>query len=221
MDRACGKAEVAVRDTGIGIGPEMLPHLFKTFAQADHSLDRSKGGLGLGLALVKGLIELHSGTVHASSAGHGCGAEFTFRLPIEPEPAVLSEMPTCPNSDGKRLRILVVEDNRDSADSLRMVLELYGHEVTVAYTGPDGVEAAREARPDVILCDIGLPGMDGFAVASVLRQDAQTAKARLIAVTGYGQEEDRRRGLNAGFDAHLVKPVDPEKLLGELALTPA
>jgi CheY-like chemotaxis protein len=210
------KAEIAVRDTGIGIGPDMLARLFETFAQADRSLERSKGGLGLGLALVKGLAELHGGEVHAASAGPGCGAEFTVRLPIEPEPAALSEMPTAPTRTGKPLRILVVEDNRDAADSLRLLLELYGYEVTVAYSGLDGVTAAQQWQPDVILCDIGLPGLDGYGVASRLRQHPSTAKARLIAVTGYSAEEDRRRSREVGFDAHLVKPVDPAALQGVL-----
>jgi CheY-like chemotaxis protein len=206
------KAEIAVRDTGIGIGPDMLPRLFETFAQADRGLERSKGGLGLGLALVKGLAELHGGEAHAASAGPGCGAEFTVRLPVEPEPAALSETPTAPARTGKRLRILVVEDNRDAADSLRMLLELYGCEATVAYSGPDGVTAAEQWQPDVVLCDIGLPGLDGYGVARRLRRNPSTAKARLIAVTGYGAEDDKRRSQEVGFDAHLVKPVDPAAL---------
>jgi signal transduction histidine kinase len=210
------KAEIAVRDTGIGVEPEMLPRLFETFAQADRSLDRSKGGLGLGLALVKGLVELHGGRVHAASAGPGCGAEFAIRLPVEPEPPALSEMPTAPTRTGKRLRILVVEDNRDAADSLRLLLELYGYEATVAYTGPDGVKVAEQSRPDVVLCDIGLPGLDGYGVARRLRQNPSTAKARLIAVTGYGGEEDKQRSREVGFEAHLVKPVDPAALQGVL-----
>jgi CheY-like chemotaxis protein len=216
VDRAGEKAEVAVRDTGVGIGPDMLPRLFETFAQADRSLDRSKGGLGLGLALVKGLVELHGGEVHAASGGPGCGAEFTVRLPVEPEPAALSEMPTAPTGTGKRLRILVVEDNRDAADSLRLLLELYGYDVTVAYTGLDGVKAAEQERPDVVLCDIGLPKMNGYEVARRLRQNPSTAKARLVAVTGYGAEEDKQRSREVGFDAHLVKPVDPNALQGVL-----
>jgi signal transduction histidine kinase len=207
-----GKAEVLVRDTGVGIGPEVLPRLFEAFAQADRSLDRSKGGLGLGLALVKGLAELHGGEVIAASAGPGRGSEFTVRLPVEPEPAALSELPTGPRPDGKRLRILVVEDNRDSADSLRLLLELYGYEVVVAYSGPDGVKAAEEWRPDVVLCDIGLPGLDGYGVAGQLRRNPATAAARVIAVTGYGSEDDRRKTREAGFDQHMVKPVDPEAL---------
>jgi CheY-like chemotaxis protein len=217
VDIAGKTAAITVRDTGVGIEPELLPHLFETFAQADRSLDRSKGGLGLGLALVMGLAELHGGEVHADSAGPGCGAQFTVRLPVESEPAALSAMPAAPTPDGRHLRILVVEDNRDSADSLRMLLELYGYEVTVAYSGPEGLRAAERWRPDVILCDIGLPGLDGYGVASRLRQNPSTAAARLIAVTGYGGEFDRRRTKEAGFDGHMVKPVEPETLQQVLA----
>jgi PAS domain S-box-containing protein len=206
------QAVLTVRDTGIGIEPHMLPRLFDAFAQADRSLDRSKGGLGLGLALVKGLVELHGGEVHAASAGPGQGSEFTVRLPAEPEPAALSKMPTCPRHDSKRLRILVVEDNQDSADSLRMLLELYGYEVMVAYSGPAGVKTAEAWKPDVVLCDIGLPGMDGYGVVGQLRRNPATATARMIAVTGYGSEDDRRRTQEAGFDQHMVKPVDPDAL---------
>jgi CheY-like chemotaxis protein len=211
-----GQAIVALRDTGIGIDPGTLAHVFETFTQADRSLDRSRGGLGLGLALVKGLVELHGGTVHASSAGAGRGAEFTIRLPVEPEPAAISEMPRATQPAAKSLRILVVEDSRDAADSLRLLLELYGYEVQVAYSGPAGVKAAEQWRPDVILCDIGLPEMDGYSVAGELRRKPTTAQVRLIALTGYGQEEDRRRSREAGFDHHLVKPVDPETLVNVL-----
>jgi CheY-like chemotaxis protein len=138
------------------------------------------------------------------------------RLPVEPEPPALSAMPTAPARTGEHLRILVVEDNRDAADSLRLLLELYGYEATVAYTGVDGVKAAERWQPDVILCDIGLPGLDGYGVARRLRQNPFTAKVRLIAVTGYGAEEDKRRSREVGFDAHLVKPVDPDALQGVL-----
>jgi CheY-like chemotaxis protein len=221
VDRQAGQADITVRDTGIGIDPEMLPRLFETFAQADRSLDRSKGGLGLGLALVKELTKLHGGEVHAASAGLGRGAEFTIRLPVQPEPAALAQMPAPPRRSEKRLRILVVEDNRDAADSLRFLLELYGCEVVVAYSGPDGVQAAERWRPDVVLCDIGLPGLDGYGVASQLRHNPSTCKARLIAVTGYGSDDDKRRCREVGFDAHLVKPVDPDVLQGVLLQEPS
>ncbi len=206
------QAVVTIRDTGIGIEPTLLPRVFETFTQADHSLDRSRGGLGLGLSLVKGLVELHGGAVRAASAGLDQGAEFTFQLPLLPEPAVQSPVSALPCHTARTLRVLVIEDNRDTADTLRQVLEMLGHEVAVAYSGPAGVEAAMECRPDAVLCDIGLPGLDGYGVAAALRGQPATASARLVAVTGYGQEDDRRRSREAGYDHHLVKPVDPDVL---------
>jgi CheY-like chemotaxis protein len=211
------QAVLAVRDSGIGIDPDLLPRLFEPFAQADRSLDRSKGGLGLGLALVKGLAELHGGEAHAASGGPGQGAEFVVRLPMQPEPAALTGVPEAPTQAGKRLRVLVVEDNRDAADMLRLLLEINGYDAAVAYSGPGGVEAAKSWRPDVVLCDIGLPGLDGYGVVRELRQDPATAHARVIAVTGYGSDEDRRKSGEAGFDAHLVKPADPARLQELLA----
>jgi CheY-like chemotaxis protein len=211
-----GQAVVTVRDTGIGIEPEVLPHVFEVFAQGHQPLDRRQGGLGLGLAVSKALVELHGGEIRAASEGVGKGAEFTLRLPREEELPALTEGARPAPPKKHPLQILVVEDNEDAAESLRLFLEFYGYEVSLAYTGPDGVEAAKAVRPDVVLCDIGLPGMDGFQVASTLRRTPETAAVRLIAVTGYGQEEDRRRALEAGFDVHLVKPVDPQKLLGYL-----
>jgi PAS domain S-box-containing protein len=208
---------LAVRDRGIGIEPQLLPVLFDAFAQADRSLHRQRGGLGLGLSLVKGLVELHGGEARAASAGPGHGAEFTVLLPLEKEPAALAES-TAPAAPAARpLRILVVEDNRDSADSLQLLLTLLGHEVHVAYTGPDGVKEATTWIPDVILSDIGLPGLDGYGVASELRRRPETARTRLIAITGYGDEESRRRALASGFDYHLTKPADPDQLLRLLA----
>jgi signal transduction histidine kinase/CheY-like chemotaxis protein len=211
-----GHAVVTVRDTGVGIDPEVLPHVFEVFSQGHQPLDRRQGGLGLGLAVSKALVELHGGEILAASEGAGKGALLTLRLPREEEPPALTEGARPAPPKKHPLQILVVEDNQDAAESLRLFLELYGYQVSLAYTGPDGVEAAKTVRPDVILCDIGLPGMDGFQVASALRRTPETATVRLIAVTGYGQEEDRRRALEAGFDVHLVKPVDPQKLLGYL-----
>jgi PAS domain S-box-containing protein len=205
-------AVLTVRDTGVGIEPALLPHLFDAFTQADRSLDRSKGGLGLGLSLVKGLVELHGGTVRAGSGGPGRGSEFVVCLPLQPEPAAVTAMPAPPERPPRSLRVLVVEDNHDAAESLRMLLELYGYEVAVAHTGPEGVEAARQWRPDVVLCDIGLPELDGYGVVRELRRDPATAGARVIAVTGYGNDEDRLRSREAGFDAHLTKPADPVAL---------
>ncbi len=219
-----GRAEVTFCDTGAGIAADVLPHVFEVFAQGDHSLDRSKGGLGVGLAMAKGLIELHGGDLAAASAGPGRGAEFTLRLPVEPDPAARAlargdrpapaayQVPSAVPASGAVRRILVVEDNPDAAESLRDFLELYGHQVELANSGFDGVEAARQFHPEVVLCDLGLPGMDGFEVAAALRGDPSTASARLIAVTGYGREEDRRRSKAAGFDLHLTKPVDPARL---------
>jgi CheY-like chemotaxis protein len=208
---------VVVRDTGAGIEPDMQGRLFEPFAQADRTLDRSGGGLGLGLAIVKGLVGLHGGTIRAESAGSGRGATFIVSLPAQAEPPALAAGPVLPRRPANRLRVLVVEDNRDAADSLRMLLEVYGYQVEVAYTGPDGVRAAEAYRPQVILCDIGLPGMDGYGVAAAVRRNPATASARLIALTGYGQEDDRRRAREAGFDEHLTKPADPAVLEAVLA----
>ncbi len=220
-DAKAGRATVAVRDTGIGIEPDLLPHLFETFMQADRSLDRSRGGLGLGLALVKGLIELHGGRVRAESAGPGQGATFTFWLPLASAAPPDLESGSGEHPLGLGRRVLVVEDSRDTALSLKMLLEMAGHQVALAHTGREGVEAARRERPEVVLCDLGLPEMDGFAVARHLRRDPATAEAWLIAVSGFAQEEDQQRALEAGFDRHLTKPVDPGKMLKLLAGLPA
>jgi CheY-like chemotaxis protein len=211
------RAGVTVRDTGIGIDPETLPHVFEMFSQADRSLHRSPGGLGLGLALVKGLIELHGGELRAASGGPGTGAEFQFELPQAPaadgpRDAVADDPPVAPP-----LRILIVEDNRDAAETLRVLLELSRHQVVVAYAGAAALEAARLFRPEVVLCDLGLPGMDGLAVARALHQDPAGAMARLIAMTGYGSEADQARSREAGFEQHLTKPVNPEELQRILA----
>jgi PAS domain S-box-containing protein len=211
------QAILLVRDWGAGIEPELLAVLFDVFAQADRSLHRTKGGLGLGLALVKGLVGLHGGEVRAASAGPGRGSEFTVLLPREQEPPALAEVRAVPRPAVRRLRILVVEDSRDSADSLRLLLTLMGHEVRVAYTGPDGVRSAAEWLPEVILSDIGLPGLDGYGLAAEVRRRPETANVRLIAVTGYGSEEDRRRAIESGFDYHLTKPAEPAELQRLLA----
>lgn len=218
-DEDRGQARVGVRDTGIGIESAMLPEVFTTFTQADRSLDRSRGGLGLGLALVKGMVELHGGSVAASSEGLGKGAEFTFTLPMVEAPRPRPETAEAPLPErSPPRRVLVVEDQPDAAYTLRALLELDGHQVEVAHTGPEGVEAARRFRPDVVLCDIGLPGMDGYAVARALRRDPACDGVTLVAVSGYGQEEDRRRSREVGFDEHLTKPVDPADLGRSVAL---
>lgn len=212
VDRQHQRALVRVEDSGIGIEPDMLSRVFETFTQADRTLDRSKGGLGLGLALVKGLVELHGGQVRADSEGAGRGAAFTFWLPLADGEIAPAPVPA-EAVTGDPLRVLIVEDNRDAADSLRMVLELTGHKAEVAYTGHQAIEKAKKIRPAVVLCDLGLPGgMSGYDVARALRQDPQTANIRLLAISGYGQPEDRERARDAGFDLHLTKPVTPEDL---------
>lgn len=203
---------LTVEDTGIGIDPELLPDVFESFSQGDRTLARSHGGLGLGLAIVKGLVELHGGEVSAESAGQGQGTTIRVLLPRHLAPADVARQRTAPRRAGRALRVLVVEDHRDAAEMLQDLLEMNGYEVQIALTGPEGVRAAREYHPDVILCDLGLPGMDGYEVAAALRTAPGGARHRLVAVTGYGQAEDRRRTREAGFQAHLVKPIDPEEL---------
>lgn len=203
---------LTVRDTGIGIEPALLPHIFDSFSQGDRTLARSRGGLGLGLAIAKGLVELHGGTISAESAGQGQGTTVRVVLPLLLTPAAAPSERVAPLPEGRALRVLVVEDHRDAAEMLRDLLELNGYEVQVALTGPEGVRVAREYRPDVILCDLGLPGMDGYEVATALRSLPGAARRRLVAVTGYGHDEDRRRAREAGFQYHLVKPIDPEEL---------
>jgi PAS domain S-box-containing protein len=204
-----GMATLSVNDTGAGIAPEVLPRLFSPFTQATQDLDRSKGGLGLGLALVKGLVELHGGTVRAESDGPGRGARLTIELPLAEEPAAFTGANSKPGyGPARKLRVLVVEDNRDSADSLKMALEMGGCcQVTVAYNGPDGVEVAKKIRPDLVLCDIGLPGYSGYEVARRIRKYANGSVV-LVALTGYGRDEDRAEAKAAGFDRHFTKPID-------------
>ncbi|MES1245017.1 MAG: MEDS domain-containing protein [Acidobacteriota bacterium] len=224
---ADGRIELSVRDSGQGIGPDVLPHVFEVFTQADQSLDRAQGGLGIGLAVVKGLVGMHGGEVRAESEGEGLGTEVTLLLPAE-EGAAPSEARSAEaahaatanaagTADIAARRILVVEDNADAAATLRDFLELSGHEVELASSGADGVKAARQFHPEIVLCDLGLPGMDGYQVAAALRKDPDTASAKLIAVTGYGRDEDRRKSKEAGFDLHLTKPVDPAQLRRLLA----
>jgi PAS domain S-box-containing protein len=249
------EAVISVRDSGIGIAPELLPHVFDVFTQADRSLDRTQGGLGLGLALVEGLVELHGGRVQAASEGLGRGAEFSLRLPLlqqgvaaEPggaappvvEAAESADAAPTRGPEAPARRVLIVEDNRDAAETLREVLELCHADVEVVYDGYSALEVFLEFRPDLVICDIGLPGIDGYEVARRLRamgaQDFRSSGVqgsapgslpaahgearipedlntpRLVALTGYAQEEDRRRALEAGFDEHLPKPADPAQL---------
>ena len=213
-----GQAIARVRDTGIGIAPEVLPRLFEPFAQADTTLDRSKGGLGLGLALVKGLVEMHGGTVSAESQGLGKGAEFTLRFPLATEAGAPETAPARGSLEGRSRRVLVIEDNLDAAESLREVLELAGHAVEVALSGAEGIEKARAFRPDVVLCDIGLPGMNGYEVARAMRADPALRGVTLVALTGYAAPEDMAKTREAGFDLHLAKPPSAEKLEEALAV---
>lgn len=209
-----GAAVLAVSDTGIGIGPAHLPTLFQAFRQVDADPARTKGGLGLGLAVVRGLVELHGGRVEAASAGPGHGATFTVSLPLDAAPAPAPEgVPAAGVPAAGARRVVIVEDGADAADSLCEVLELLGFEAAVARTGPEGVELCRRLRPDAVVCDIGLPGMTGFEVARALRADPATAGAVLVAVSGYAQDEDRRKARAAGFDALLAKPCRADELV--------
>ncbi|HTP25423.1 MAG TPA: chemotaxis protein CheB [Anaeromyxobacteraceae bacterium] len=217
LDAVDGSAELRVRDTGIGIDPVLLHRLFQPFAQAENTLDRTRGGLGLGLALVKGLVGLHEGTVEAHSAGTGAGTEFVVRLPLSAPPEAIAEAERVPA--GPR-RILVIEDNPDAAESLRMELGLQGHEVETALDGPQGIAKARELAPDVVLCDIGLPGMDGYQVAKALREAPGPRRSYLIALTGYARPQDQERAKAAGFDAHIAKPPTHEQLQEAIARAP-
>ncbi|HEU4752108.1 MAG TPA: ATP-binding protein, partial [Armatimonadota bacterium] len=212
-----------VRDTGVGIAPQVLPHVFDLFTQADRSLDRSQGGLGIGLTLVRSLVELHGGTVSAHSEGTGRGSEFIVRLPRAVHPGDYPSSPLRPEpaQSGDPRRILVVEDNPDAAESLVDLLELWGHAVEVAPTGEAALSLTSTYRPDIVLLDIGLPGMDGYQVAERLRQQPAPRPGQIVALTGYGQEADRRRSAEAGFDHHLVKPVDPNELRRLLEQAPA
>ena len=217
--REQGMAVVRVRDTGIGLSQELLPRLFEPFTQAETTLDRARGGLGLGLALVKGLVELHGGSVEVESAGPGQGAEFTVRLPIREvatDRAVARSAIRAPTAR----RVLVIEDNIDAAESLREVLEFGGHVVEIANSGRDGIERSLTFRPDMILCDIGLPGMDGYDVARRLRADKTLASTYLVALTGYALPEDLARAKEAGFDEHIAKPASLERIEEVLANSP-
>lgn len=220
LGRQGERAVLRVRDDGVGIAPEVLGRLFQPFVQADTTLDRSAGGLGLGLAFVKGIVERHGGTVSACSAGRGQGAEFTLELPLESPVAAAPPPKAQPAPPARgRQRVLIIEDNHDAAETLREALEMEEHTVAVAYDGREGLRLARAFRPSVVLCDIGLPEMDGYEVCRALRVDEQLRGAYLVALTGYASPEDRRRALEAGFAAHLAKPPDLdtlERMLAEL-----
>ncbi|MEM5403546.1 MULTISPECIES: ATP-binding response regulator [Paraburkholderia] len=215
---------IRVRDNGIGIAPDELPYVFELFMQSREAVKRADGGLGIGLALVRELAELHGGSVSAHSDGLGHGSEFVVRLP-------LARVPQCEAPPGKsqgaghqsapaRRRVLIADDNIDSASSLLMLLELEGHEVRVAHDGPSALALAQSFLPHVAILDIGLPGMDGHALAKALRAEPATAHVQLIALTGYGQERDRQAASDAGFDRHLVKPAPYDEILREIESAP-
>ena len=212
------EAVLRVRDTGVGIAPEILPRIFDLFTQAERSLDRSQGGLGIGLALVQRLVEMHGGTVAVSSA-LGQGSEFVVRLPVvsPPQPQASSPPTETAQPTGPSLRVLVVDDNVDTVTTLAMLVQESGHDVRTAYDGSAVLEAALDYRPNVVLLDIGLPGLNGFEVAKQLRQQPALQNVVLVAMTGYGRESDRQRSQEAGFDHHLVKPGDFGKVLQILA----
>jgi PAS domain S-box-containing protein len=208
-----GEIVVSVSDNGIGMSAELIPRLFTPFTQARTAIDRSEGGLGLGLALVRGLITLHGGSVEARSAGPECGTEMIVRLPAsEPPVEVGNLVPEPPASSDTKLRIMIVDDNKDAADTCEMLLKLLGHEVQTAHTGLSVPALAESFRPHVLLLDIGLPDISGYELAKQIRCTAWGQSAVLIAVTGWGQEEDKRMAFAAGFDHHLAKPVDPGAL---------
>jgi CheY-like chemotaxis protein len=219
VDTAAGHATIAVSDTGIGIDPKMLDCVFDVFRQAEQGLDRSRGGLGLGLALVKGLIELHGGTVHAASEGIDKGATFTITMPLDDRLLMSEETAARSVPQGKKkYRILLIEDNVDAVASAELLLRYEGHEVRSAPDALAGLNAIASFEPQVILCDIGLPGMDGYQVVRTIRKNPALASIYIIALTGYGREEDQKRSLAAGFDLHLTKPIDYENLRRALDL---
>jgi CheY-like chemotaxis protein len=211
LDLEGDDAVFRVGDNGIGISPEMLPKLFELFTQAESSLDRSQGGLGVGLTVVKRLVELHGGRVDAASGGPGYGSEFTVRLTAlatPPRADAAVDPPSESPSATAPLRVLVVDDNADAADSLAWLLKHSNHEVRTAHSGRKAVEVAGEFRPQAVVLDLGLPELDGYVVARQLRDRDETRGVLLVALSGYGQSEHRRRSNEAGFDYHFVKPLD-------------
>ena len=219
-ERHEGDVVVSVKDNGIGIVAEMLPRIFEIFSQSNRALARSQGGLGIGLSLVKGLVELHGGSIEVRSDGADRGSEFVVRLPVAAETP--GREPARPGEDEQpkpvtKRRILIADDNRDSADSLAMLLKIMGNEVGTAYDGEQAVEAAEALRPDVVLLDIGMPKLNGYDACRRIREQPWGRGMFLIALTGWGQEEDRRRTEEAGFNHHIVKPVDPAALMKLLA----
>jgi CheY-like chemotaxis protein len=209
-------AVVRVRDTGMGIAPESLPRVFDFFVQAEETLDRAQGGLGIGLAVVKHLVELHGGRVEAHSDGCGTGAELVVRLPsVEPAGNRAPQDALAKGDD--RARVLVVEDDAEAAELTTLLLEHLGHRVRTASDGPSALQAALADPPDVMLIDIGLAGVDGYEIAQSARRHESLRHVSLVALTGYSRDEDRQQALSAGFDYHLAKPVNVDELLGLVA----
>jgi CheY-like chemotaxis protein len=223
VTRRDGAVAISVRDTGVGIPRDAQQRIFDLFQQENVSLERTHGGLGIGLTLVKRLVEMHGGTVAVASEGAGKGAEFTIVLPVLAEVAVQpAESADARHGASGPMRVLVVEDNEDAAESFRMLLELHGHVVRVARDGLDGLRAFEEFAPEVAFVDLGLPGIDGFGVAERIRAIAGRRPV-LVALSGYGRDEDKRRAQDAGFDAHMTKPVDHDRVeafLRDLAASP-
>jgi signal transduction histidine kinase/DNA-binding response OmpR family regulator len=215
---------VDVEDNGVGLASEILPKIFDAFIQVEQTIDRSQGGLGIGLTLVRRLLEMHGGAITVRSEGPGRGSVFSFRLPAAEAPAEAGDCRPAPSADGagsRRPKVLIVDDNVDTAQAMARLLAGEGYEVCVAHDGREAVDAARDQLPRVLLLDIGLPGMDGYQVARQVRLNPDLADATLIAISGYGQDQDRRRSRDAGFDHHLVKPVDYDVLLPLLEAVPA
>jgi len=212
--REGGQMVFSVSDNGIGIAPDMLPRVFDLFAQADTALERAQGGLGVGLALVRGLVHLHGGSIEARSEGMGCGCEFIVRLPLDSAPAQPGERLTA--TDGllvtKERRVLIVADEAGAAEDCAMFLGLHGHLVQIAQAGYRALELGPRFHPDVVLLDIGLPDIDGYELARTMRTTEWGASVTLVALTGWGQEEDRQRAFQSGFDYHLTKPLQPERI---------
>lgn len=207
-------ATVSISDNGVGIAPADIPHIFDLFNQSKQALDRAQGGLGIGLSVVRSILNMHDGKTEVLSAGIGQGTCFIVRLPVlQTSGFVQQQIPVDHRVKRKALDILIVDDNQDARDALAVLLELHGHRVRAVADGPSGIEACEQGRPDIVLLDIGLPGIDGYEVAFLLRQRAYMRDATIIAVTGYGQPEDIRRAMEAGFDHHMIKPVEPRTLV--------
>jgi CheY-like chemotaxis protein len=209
-----------VRDNGIGIRPEDLPNLFAMFSQVHGAMDRAEGGMGIGLALARGLVDLHGGRIEARSEGPGRGSEFVVRLPCRESATGVAALPERPAGadaipSSARHKVLVADDNRDGADALALLLSFEGFDVTTVYNGADALAAGARERPAAVLLDVGMPGLSGYETAQRARAEPWGRQAILIAVTGWGQEDDKRKAREAGFDHHLTKPVDPASM-GEL-----